>query len=149
MASQRLINRISPLWLGIGISGLLLLLMIVIETVLGRWAGILVGGEFDPLARVSGGVLRDIRITVIHCLIMGYLPAALLHMLRSGRRTMLVLQNVLDCTREECETLATTVRLSTRGLVIAGLDTTRPLYMVSTCGFSSRRNRRSAGSMPG
>ena len=121
MASQSLINRISPLWLGIGISGSLLLLMIVIETVLGRWAGLLVGGEFDPLARVSEGDLRDIRIAVIHCLIMGYLPAALLHMLRSGRRTVLVLQNVLDCTREECKTLAASVGLSTRGLVIVGL----------------------------
>jgi len=121
MASRRIIDRISPLWLGVGISGSLLLLMILIETVTGRWSGLLIGGEFDPLARVEEGMLRDIRITIVHCLLMGYLPAVLLYALRSGRRTVLVLQKVLACTREECEKLAMTVRLSTRSLVVIGL----------------------------
>ena len=58
--------------------------MFVIEMVTGRWAGLLVGGEFDPLARVSEGMLRDIRIAVVHCLVIGYLPAALLYAMRSG-----------------------------------------------------------------
>lgn len=116
-----MLKRISPLWLGIGISGSLLLLMFVIETMLGRWSGLLVDGEFDPLARVSEGILRDTRIAIVQCLLMGYLPAALLHALRSGRRTVLMLQQALDCTRQECESLATSLRLSTRGLVITGL----------------------------
>ena len=111
----------SPLWLGVGISGLLLLFMFVIEMVTGRWAGLLVGGEFDPLARVSEGMLRDIRIAIVHCLVIGYLPAALLYAMRSGRCTVLVLQKVLACTPEECEALAETIRLSTRYLVIIGL----------------------------
>ncbi len=121
MAEQRITDRISPLWLGIGISGSLLLLMLVIEVLTGRWAGLLIGGEFDPLARVPEGMLRDTRIAIVHCLVMGYLPAALLHAMRSGRRTVLVLQKVLACTREECETLAKTVKLNTRSLVIIGL----------------------------
>jgi len=121
MTSRRLIDRISPIWLGIGISGTLLLLMILIETLTGRWSGMLIGGEFEPLARVHGGMLRDIRIAITHCLVAGYLPAALLYVIRSGRRTVLELQKVLACTRKECEALAKTFRLSPRILVILGL----------------------------
>ena len=114
-------ERISPLWLGIGISGSLLVVMFLIETILGRWSGLLIGGEFDPLAKVPEGVLRDVRITIVHCLVIGYLPAALLQALRSGRRTVLALQKSLDCTVEECDSLAASIRLSTRGLLITGL----------------------------
>ena len=121
MTGHRFIDRISPIWLGVGISGSLLLLMFLIEMVTGRWTGLLIGGEFDPLARVSEGILRDTRIAVVHCLVVGYLPAALLYALRSGRRTVLVLQNVLDCSRAECEALARTVRLNSRSLLIIGL----------------------------
>jgi hypothetical protein len=121
MKSHRVIDRLSPLWLGIGISGSLLLLMFLIEMVTGRWAGLLTGGEFDPLARVSEGMLRDTRIAIIHCLVIGYLPAALIYAMRSGRRTVLELQKVLACTPQECEALAKTVRLGTRNLVIIGL----------------------------
>jgi hypothetical protein len=95
--------------------------MFVIETVLGRWSGFLVGGEFDPLAKVSQGMLRDLRIAIVLCLVIGYLPAAFLSVLRNGRRTVLVLRETLDCTLEECETLSASVKLSTRGLVITGL----------------------------
>jgi hypothetical protein len=121
MEGRALTQRISPWWLGIGISGSLLLIMFVIETVLGRWSGFLVGGEFDPLATVSQGMLRDLRIAIVHCLVIGYLPAAFLSVLRNGRRTVLVLRETLDCTREECENLSASVKLSTRGLVITGL----------------------------
>jgi len=93
----------------------------VTEGVLGRWDLLLAEGEFDALARVSGGILRDVRLAIVHCLLIGYLPAAFLHVLRSGRRTVLVLRGALDCTREECETLAASVRLSARWLVITGL----------------------------
>jgi hypothetical protein len=114
-------ERISPLWLGIGISGSLLVIMFVMETALGRWSGLLIGGEFDPLAKVSEGMLRDVRITIVHCLVIGYLPAALLHALRSGRHTVLALQRSLDCTVEECNSLAASISLSKRGLLITGL----------------------------
>ena len=121
MIDRRMIERISPLWLGIGISGSLIAVLFAIETVLGRWDVLLAGGEFDPLARVSSGVLRDIRLAIIHCLLIGYLPAAFLHAVRNGRRKVLALQGAVDCTREECETLAAAIRLSPRGLVITGL----------------------------
>jgi len=121
MINRRMIKRISPLWLGIGISGSLIAVLFAIETVLGRWDVLLAGGEFDPLARVSSGVLRDIRLAITHCLLIGYLPAAFMHAVRNSRRKVLALQGALDCTREECETLAASIRLSPRGLVITGL----------------------------
>ena len=121
MAKQGITQRISPVWLGIGISGSLLLIMFGVETVTGRWSELLIGGEFDPLASVSEGRLRDVRIAIILCLVTGYLPAALLGVLQSGRRTVLVLQGTLNCTPRECEVLAASMRLSTRGLVITGL----------------------------
>ena len=100
MKNRAITQGISPLWLGIGISGSLLLIMFVIETVLGRWSGFLVGGEFDPLAKVSEGMLRDLRIAIVHCLVIGYMPAAFLSVLRNGLRTVLVLRATLDCTLE-------------------------------------------------
>ncbi len=121
MNYRRTIARLSPLWLGIGLSVLLIAILLLFETVLGRWDVFRAEGEFDPLARVSSGVLRDLRLAVVHCLLIGYLPAAILHVLRSGRRTVLVLQGALDCTREECEALAASLRLGARGLVITGL----------------------------
>lgn len=121
MASRKIIERISPLWLGIGISGSLIAILFATETALGRWDALLAGGEFDALARVSSGVLRDVRIAIVLCLVIGYLPAAFLHVVRSGRRTVLVLQDALGCAREECETLAASIRLSPRGLVTTGL----------------------------
>lgn len=116
-----MIERISPLWLGIGISGSLLVILLVTESVLGRWDALVAEGELDPLARVTAGVLRDLRLAIVHCLLIGYLPAALLHILRSAQRTVRLLQDALNCTREECEILAASVRLSKRGLVIIGL----------------------------
>lgn len=121
MAKLSIIERVSPLWTGIGISGLLIVILLATETALGRWDALLVDGEFNALTSVSDHLLRDIRLAIVLCLVSGYVPAAFLHIMRSGRRTVLVLQGVLDCTREECETLAASVRLSGRGLVITGL----------------------------
>jgi hypothetical protein len=115
-----MVERISPMWLGISISGVLLVVLLASETLLGRWDEILVGGELDPLAKVTSGALRDIRIAIVHCLEIGYLPAAFMYVLQSGRRTVLGLQGALDCTRKECEALAASLRLSRRGLVITG-----------------------------
>ena len=121
MADRSGIDRVSPLWLGIGISGSLIGLFIISETVLGRW-DLLLGDEgFDPLARVSTGILRDLRIAIVHCLLVGYLPAALLHVIRNGKRTVARLQGALNCTREECDRLAGSIRLSKRGLFIAAV----------------------------
>jgi hypothetical protein len=134
MTNPNIIDRISPLWLGMGISGSLLLILFVNETLQGRWAEMMTGGEFDVLANVSTGDLRDLRIAFVQCLVAGYLPAALLYVMQSGKRTIFVLQQALDCTTEECETLASSIRLSTRWVLIIGvfgfvLSITTP-YMV-------------------
>ena len=121
MADRSGIDRISPLWLGIGVSGTLVALFMISETVLGRWDLLLADEGFDPLARVSTGILRDLRISIVHCLLVGYLPAALLQVLKNGKRTVGRLQGALNCTREECERLARSIRLSKRGLFIAGV----------------------------
>lgn len=121
MASRALTQRISPLWLGIGISGSLLVILFVFETALGRWSGLLTGGEFDPLARDADGMLRNFRIAIVCCLCMGYLPAALLHALRSGRRAVLALQQSLACTVKECDSLAASIQLNKRSLLVTGM----------------------------
>jgi hypothetical protein len=113
-------RKISPLWLGIIISGSLLVIFLVTETILGRWAQIPTAGGFDALAS-SSGVLRDIRLAIVHCLVMGYLAAALLYAVTSARRTVLMLQDALSCTRQECEVLSTSVKLSKSGLAIIGV----------------------------
>lgn len=116
-----MIERLPPLWTGIGITGSLIVILLLIETALGRWDALLAGGEFNALTSVSSHLLRDIRLAIVLCLVAGYVPAALLHVMRNARRTVLVLYDALDCTREECETLAASFKLSTPGLVIAGL----------------------------
>lgn len=120
MTKRNIIEQISPLWLGVGITGSLLLILLVNETLQGRWAVMMTGGEFNVLANVSSGDLRDLRIAVVLCLVAGYLPAAFLYVLKSGRRTVFVLQQALDCTPQECKTLAASIRLSTRSLMIVG-----------------------------
>lgn len=121
MATRKILQRVSPLWIGLGVSTFLLIVFFVAETALNRWDALLSGDDFDPLARVSTGILRDVRIVIVHCLLTGYVVGAFLQTIRSGQRTVLALQNVLDCTREECVGLAATVRLSRRGLLLTGL----------------------------
>lgn len=121
MMRRTLIDRISPLWLGIGISGSLVLILVLVETALGRWGIFLVEGEFDVFARVSSGELRDFRLALVHCLVIGYLPAAFVLVLQRSRQTVLSLQEVLNCTQEECEALAASLRLSRPGFIIFGL----------------------------
>ena len=69
MIKRRLLGQVSPLWLGFGISGFFLVVLLVTETMLGRWSEVLIGGEFDALADVSAGVLRDLRLAFVHCLV--------------------------------------------------------------------------------
>ena len=114
-------DRVSPLWLGVVISGTLIVIFLVLQTVLGRWDALRADGNFGPFARVSTGVLRDTRLAIVHCLLIGYLPAALLHAMRNGQRTVLTLQGALNCTREECVALAEAVTLDGRWLLITGL----------------------------
>lgn len=119
MADHSGIDRVSPLWLGIGISASLVALLFISETLLGRWDLLLAGDDFDPLAREPTGVLRDLRIAFVHCLLVGYLPAALLYVLQHGKRTVARLEGALNCTQQECDRLARSIRLSKRGLLLA------------------------------
>ena len=121
MTIRSLSERTSPLWLGIGISGSLLLILLLAETVLGRLGQVFAGDEFNAFAIEPEGLLRDLRIAIVHCLLIGYLPAAFLYVLKNSRQTVMALQETLDCTRQECETLAESVRLKPFGLVIFGI----------------------------
>lgn len=114
-------KKISPLWIGIAISGTLIVILLATETALGRWDTLLGDGELDARGIASDQVLRDIRLAIVFCLISGYIPAAFLHVMRNGRRTVLSLQGALDCTCDECEALADSIRLSARGLVLTAL----------------------------
>lgn len=111
----------SPWRLGLTISGLLLLGFLVSETLLGRWPEIARAAQDGALARQNSGALRDFRIAVVHCLLVGYVPAALLAVVQGGRRTVRALQAALDCTPEECQSLADSIRFSTGGLAVAAL----------------------------
>ncbi len=111
----------SPLRLGLTISGILLLALFVSETVLDRWPGIAQASQDGALARQTEGILRDLRIAIVHCLLAGYLPAAFVAVLSNGRRTVLELQEALDCTPEECGVLADSIRFSSAGLATAAV----------------------------
>ncbi len=66
-------------------------------------------------------MLRDFRIAIVHCLMVGYLPAAYVAVLATGRRTVFALQDALACTSAECDRLAGSLRVPRRGLLIAAL----------------------------
>ncbi|MCK5412638.1 MAG: hypothetical protein KAJ67_11110 [Gemmatimonadetes bacterium] len=110
---------VSPLRLGLTISGILLLALLLSETLLDQWPGIAQASQGDALARQTEGHLRDFRIAVVHCLLAGYLPAAFLAVLRRGKRTVYALQGALDCTPEECGALADSIRFAPAGLAAA------------------------------
>lgn len=121
MTWRNTIDRLSPLWLGVAISGSLLVLFFSIETALGRWDGLRAAGDLHPFARVSTGILRDVRLAIVHCLLVGYLLAAFLYAMRNGRQAVLILQDALNCTREECLALAELVKLRPLWLVTSGI----------------------------
>lgn len=111
----------SPVRLGLTISGVLLLGFLVSETLLDRWPALAVASQDGALARQNTGVLRDFRIAIVHCLLVGYVPAAFLAVVRGGRKTVRDLQAALDCTPDECEALAGSIRFSSIGLTVAVL----------------------------
>jgi len=119
--NRNIFKELSPVWLGAGTGGLLIVILFATETVFGRWQLLLTEEGFDAFARVSTGELRDFRIAVIHCLLVGYLAGALLYIVRSSRQIVLMLQGVLNCTREECEKIASSVKLSVGGLIVVGV----------------------------
>ena len=109
----------SPVRLGLAITLVLLVVFVGTETALDRWPIIAADARGDPLARTIEGPLRDLRIAIVHILLAGYLPAAFLAVLEGGRRTVHELQGALDCSAEECERLASSIRFAPVGLVLA------------------------------
>ncbi len=120
-ARQIDLAAVSPVRLALWISGLLLMGFLIWETVHGRWMPLSEAMQSEELYRQPGGILRDFRIAIIHILLAGYLPAALLAVVRSARRTVFELQEALDCSPEECSALAASIRLDPSHLVIAGV----------------------------
>lgn len=108
----------SPLRFGLTLTGVLLAAFLIWETAFDRWPEILHSAR-TGLVRQPTGPLRDFRIAVVHCLLVGYLPAAFLAVIRGGRRTVHKLQGTLDCTPEECDALAGSLRLPVSGLAVA------------------------------
>jgi len=111
----------SPVRLGLTLAGILLAAFLVSETALDRWPGIVEASRSGTLARQPEGILRDFRIAVVHCLLGGYLPAAFLTVVQRGRNTVRNLQGALECTPEECNALAGSIRLNPDGLAFAVL----------------------------
>jgi hypothetical protein len=111
----------SPVCLGLSLAGILLAAFLFSETVLDRWPGIVEASRSGTLSRQPEGILRDFRIAIVHCLLVGYLPAAFLAVVRGGRRTVRELQGALDCTPEECDALAVSLQLPVGGLGMAVL----------------------------
>lgn len=106
---------------GLILTGVVLAAFLISETVLDRWPELVEYSRGRPLARQPTGVLRDFRIAVVHCLLIGYLPAAFLAVVRGGKRTVYALQGALDCTPEECEGLASSIRFTAGGLTVAAI----------------------------
>jgi hypothetical protein len=111
----------SPIRLGLTVAAVMLVGLALSETALDRWPAILQAAQNGALSRQDEGILRDLRIAVVHCLLAGYLPAALLMALAGGRQTVLSLRRALDCTPEECGALAASIRFSPAGLAAAAL----------------------------
>ena len=111
----------SPVRLGLTLAGILLAAFLVSEAVFDRWPGIVEASRSGTLARQPEGILRDFRIAIVHCLLVGYLPAAFLTVVQRGRNTVRALQGALDCTPEECDALAGSIRLRRGGLITAVL----------------------------
>ncbi len=101
----------SPTRLGLAISGVLVTALLVSEHALGRLQILLAAGD-----------IRDLRIAVVLCLLVGYLPAAYLYAVRGARVTILALRPALECDQAELDELAQSAgRFGRRGLMIAGL----------------------------
>jgi hypothetical protein len=120
-AARKRFEEVPPWKLGVGISAALLVGFLVWETAFDSWPELARRAEAGALAKQPEGTLRDFRIAIVHILMAGYLPAALLAVVQGGKRTVLQLQDALDCTDEECEALAASMRLRTGGLLLAGL----------------------------
>jgi hypothetical protein len=102
-----------PVLLGVGISGALLLGLLVQEVLMDRFTVIL-GPES------AGDESGDLRIAVVHCLLAGYLPGAYYSLLRGARNTVDQLEENLR-PADGTSSASLGGRLGKRGLLISGL----------------------------
>jgi hypothetical protein len=111
----------TPVKLWLTVTTVLLFGLVLHETIIDHWGAVAAAAREGALSRQPSGVLRDFRIAVVHCLLAGYLAAALFAVVRGGRRTVFELQSALDCTDEECAALAGSIRFSRGWLLAASL----------------------------
>jgi len=105
----------AALIVGICSAGFLLLGLLVSELLLGRFA----------LLQKAGAehILRDLRLAILHCLLAGYMPAAILYVFHSARSSLRLLEPMLDST----EKLSAGFQVSKAGIIgsaIAGVALT-------------------------
>jgi hypothetical protein len=115
--TQRLIEAIPlrPAWVGVLLAAGLILLFFLQELALGRHTLFL--DPDDPL-----DTLRDVRITVIHCLLVSYLPTAYVYLVHGARDTVAQLRPVLTYDPTGLAQLeAAAGRYDPTGLRIAGV----------------------------
>jgi hypothetical protein len=105
--------RLNPAILGLSISGALLFILLMQGVLSGRFS-VIFGPESPP------GALDDLRIAIVHCLLAGYLPAAVLALLRGTRRTIEELEGDLIST-EDVSHAGFAPHIKKRSLIVAGL----------------------------
>jgi hypothetical protein len=113
----RLIEAIplSPAWVGVMLAAGLIAVFLLQELALGRHLVFLDPG--DPL-----GTLRAVRVTIVHCLLVSYLPTAYAYQVRGARHTLASLRPILTCGPEELAQLeATAGRYDPTGMRIAAV----------------------------
>jgi hypothetical protein len=105
---------IAPVWVGALFAGILILLFLGIEFVLGRHE--LFGTAEEP------ELLAEARAAITHCLLLAYAPTAYLYVVRGSRGALLRLQPALDYSGSEFAELSQTVgRYPWWTLALAGL----------------------------
>ena len=90
---------VAPAWVGTALAAALIAAFLASEYALGRHELLASGGD-----ALYG--FRDLRVAVVLCLMVAYLPTACVYLLRGARRSLLLLRPVLDPTGAEVDALA-------------------------------------------
>jgi hypothetical protein len=115
--TQRLFEAIPlrPVWVGVLLAAALISLFLLQEFVLGRHTLFL-----DPDDTLD--TLRDVSVTVVHCLLISYLPTAYVYLVRASRDTVAQVRPILACDPQQFAQLAAQAgRYDPTGLRIAAV----------------------------
>jgi hypothetical protein len=106
---------LAPAWVGAALALMLITVFLGSELALGRYE--LLRAADDPMA-----ALRDLRLAIIHCLLIAYVPTAYVYVIRRARRTVFDLRPTLDCSESDLREVSEAVG-SYRwwGLMLVGL----------------------------